>query len=164
MDGLSPPTDPTELRRVFGCFPSGVTAVCALVDGAPVGMAASTFVPVSLDPPLVSVCVRSASRTWTRLRWCAQLGISVLAGGHEVACRSLADQDGDRFKGVAWRAIPGDAVLVDGAVAWLACRLHAEVPAGDHVIALLRILGVRADSAGEPLVFHRSRFRHLSAA
>jgi flavin reductase (DIM6/NTAB) family NADH-FMN oxidoreductase RutF len=164
MDGLAPPTDPLELRRVFGCFPSGVTAVCALVDGVPVGMAASTFVPVSLDPPLVSVCVRSESRTWPRLRWSDQLGISVLAGNHEVACRSLADKDGDRFNGVAWRAGPGDAVFIDDAVAWLACRLHAEMPAGDHVIAVLRILGVRADSDGEPLVFHRSRFRKLAVA
>jgi flavin reductase (DIM6/NTAB) family NADH-FMN oxidoreductase RutF len=164
MDGLTLPTDPLELRRVFGCFPSGVTAVCALVDGAPVGMAASTFVPVSLDPPLVSVCVQSGSATWARLRSRDQLGISVLAGTHEVACRSLSDKDGDRFKGVAWRALPGGAIVVDGAVAWLACRLHAELPAGDHIIALLHIVGVYADSeGGEPLVFHRSRFRQLAA-
>lgn len=164
MDRLLPPTDPTELRRVFGCFPSGVTAVCALVDGGPAGMAASTFVPVSLDPPLVSVCVRSASTTWPRLRFSGQLGISVLAGNHELACRSLADKHGDRFKDIAWRAGSGGAVFIDDAVACLACRVHDELPAGDHIIVLLRILGVRADSGGEPLVFHRSRFRRLEAA
>ena len=164
MDRLAPPTDPTELRRVFGCFPSGVTALCALVDGVPVGMAASTFVPVSLDPPLVSVCVQSGSMTWPRLRRGDRLGVSVLAGNHELACRSLSDRHGDRFNGVAWLAGLGDAVFIDGAVAWLACRLQAELPAGDHVIALLRILGVRADSDGEPLVLHRSRFRKLAVA
>ncbi|HKT05579.1 MAG TPA: flavin reductase family protein [Rugosimonospora sp.] len=164
MDGLTPPTDPMELRRVFSCFPSGVTAACALVDGVPVGMAASTFVPVSMDPPLVSLCVQAGSRTWSRLRWSGQLGISVLAGKHELACRSLSDKDGDRFKGVGWRVVPGGAVFIDGAVAWLACRLHAELPAGDHVIALLRILGVHADTDGEPLVFHRSRYRQLAVA
>jgi flavin reductase (DIM6/NTAB) family NADH-FMN oxidoreductase RutF len=164
MDGLTPPTDPLELRRVFGCFPSGVTGVCALVDGVPVGMAASTFVPVSLDPPLVSVCVRNESLTWPRLRRSELLGVSVLGGDHEVACRALADKGGDRFKEVAWRRGPGDAVFIEDAVAVLACHLNAEMPAGDHIIALLLIAGVRADPEGEPLVFHRSRYRKLAVA
>ena len=164
MDRLTAPTDSRELRRVFGCFPSGVTAVCALVDGVPVGMAASTFVPVSLDPPLVSVCVRSESMTWPRLRRSEQLGISVLAGNHELACRSLSDRHGDRFHGVAWRAGAGGAVFVEDGVAWLSCQLYAELPAGDHVIALLHIAGVQANAEGEPLVFHRSRFRKLVAS
>jgi flavin reductase (DIM6/NTAB) family NADH-FMN oxidoreductase RutF len=162
LDRLTPPTDPKELRRVFGCFPSGVTAVCAMVDGVPVGMAASTFVGVSLDPPLVSVCVRSESGTWPRLRRSGQLGISVLGRNHELACRSLADREGDRFKNVAWRAGSGDAVFIEDAVAWLACDLYAEIPAGDHIIALLLIAGVQADSTGEPLVFHRSQYRSLA--
>jgi flavin reductase (DIM6/NTAB) family NADH-FMN oxidoreductase RutF len=162
MDRLTEPTDATELRRVFGCFPSGVTAVCALVDGVPVGMAASTFVPVSLDPPLASVCVQSESKTWPRLRRSEQLGISVLAGNHELACLSLSDRHGDRFRDLTWRAGPGGAVFIEDAVAWLSCHLFAEMPAGDHVIALLLIAGVGAASEGEPLVRHRSQFRRLA--
>jgi flavin reductase (DIM6/NTAB) family NADH-FMN oxidoreductase RutF len=162
MDRLTPPTDTRELRRVFGCFPSGVTAVCSLVDGEPVGMAASTFVPVSLDPPLASVCVRTDSMTWPRMRRSGQLGISVLAGNHELACRTLADRHGDRFRNVAWRAGLGGAVFIEDALAWLSCHLHAEMPAGDHIIAVLHIVGVQADSAGEPLVVHRSQYRRLA--
>jgi flavin reductase (DIM6/NTAB) family NADH-FMN oxidoreductase RutF len=127
-------------------------------------MAASTFVPVSLDPPLVSVCVRSESMTWPKLRRSGRLGISVLAGDHELACRALADRHGDRFNGIAWRAGEHDAVFIDDAVAFLACDLYAELPAGDHIIALLLIAGVRADLDSEPLVFHRSRYRRLAAA
>jgi flavin reductase (DIM6/NTAB) family NADH-FMN oxidoreductase RutF len=125
-------------------------------------MPASTFVGVSLDPPLVSVCVRSESGTWPRLRRSSQLGISVLGSNHEVACRSLADKHGDRFRDVAWRAGPGDAVFIEDAIACLACDLFAEIPAGDHIIALLLITGVQADSTGEPLVFHRSQYRSLA--
>lgn len=55
--------DIAQLRRAFGCFPSGVTAVCAVVDGEPVGMAASSFTSVSMAPPLVSVCVQDSSAT-----------------------------------------------------------------------------------------------------
>jgi flavin reductase (DIM6/NTAB) family NADH-FMN oxidoreductase RutF len=117
-------------------------------------MAASTFVPVSLDPPLVLVCVRSGSATWPRLRFSGRLGISVLAGGHEPACRSLSGKRDDRFQDVAWSADSGGAVFIDEAVAWLACRVHDELPAGDHIIALLRILGVRAGRDSEPILFH----------
>lgn len=60
--------DGPGLRAVFGCFPSGVIAVCAMRDGRLDGMAASAFTAVSLDPPLVSVCAQETSATWPRLR------------------------------------------------------------------------------------------------
>jgi flavin reductase (DIM6/NTAB) family NADH-FMN oxidoreductase RutF len=74
--------DDSTLRRVFGCFPSGVIAVCASIDGEPVGMAASSFTTVSVAPPLVSICVQNTSTTWPRLRECERLGVSVLAEHH----------------------------------------------------------------------------------
>src|SRR3546814_15819531 len=80
---------PAQLRAAFGCFPSGITAVCALIDGKPVGMAASSFTSVSLDPPLVSVCVPNRSTPWRQLRSVLRMGVSVLAGGQGRACRTL---------------------------------------------------------------------------
>ena len=62
------------LRHAFGLFPSGVTAVCGIVDGHPAGLAASSFTSVSLDPPLVSVCIAHTSSTWPILRQCRWLG------------------------------------------------------------------------------------------
>lgn len=161
LDTLS--GDPAGLRRAFACFPSGVTAVCGLVDGGPVGMVASTFTPVSLRPPLVSVCVQDSSRTWPRLRGCARLGVSVLAADHDAACASLSRKEGDRFAGVEWESAADGAVFVHGATAWLGCSVQAEVPAGDHAIVLLRIHGLRAEPEAAPLVFHGSRFRTLAA-
>jgi flavin reductase (DIM6/NTAB) family NADH-FMN oxidoreductase RutF len=70
------------LREAYGTFPSGVTALCAMIDGAPTGMTASSFTSVSMDPPLVSICVANTSATWTRLRPSARLGVSVLASGN----------------------------------------------------------------------------------
>ncbi|WP_239655155.1 flavin reductase family protein [Mycobacterium riyadhense] len=150
-----------DLRRAFGCFPSGVVAVCAIADDAPLGMAASSFTSVSVAPPLVSICVQNCSTTWPRLRDRPRLGVSVLAEGHDDACISLSRKVGDRFAGVAWRSLPGGGVVVHGASAWLDCRLHAEIPAGDHLIALLEICGLEADPDIPPLVFHGSRFRRL---
>ncbi|MFC1411233.1 flavin reductase family protein [Streptacidiphilus sp. N1-12] len=155
---------PTELRRVFGAFPTGVTAIAALVDGVPVGLAASSFTPVSLDPPLVSVCVAHSSTTWPALRDRARLGVSVLGAHQEQACRRLAARDGDRFAALDWRATPDGAVLVEDASAWLDCSVEQQIRAGDHDIVLLRVHELDADHAVPPLVFHASGFRRLEAA
>ncbi|TMR01577.1 flavin reductase family protein [Actinomadura soli] len=154
--------DVAALRRTFGCFPSGVTAVCALIDGAPAGMAASSFTSVSLDPPLVSICVQNTSATWPRLRRAPRLGLSVLAENHNVACMRLSRKEGDRFDGVDWEPRPDGGVFVLDATAWLDCRLHDEIPAGDHLIVLLEVLGLLARPETPPLVFHTSRFRRLA--
>ena len=65
---------PAQLREAFGHFPSGVIAIAAEVDGTLVGLAASTFVPVSLDPPLVSFCVQNTSTTWPQAQGAAGPG------------------------------------------------------------------------------------------
>lgn len=157
------PGDTTTLRTAFGCFPSGVTAVCALeADHAPLGMAASSFVSVSLTPPLVAVCVQLTSTSWPRLRRCARLGLSVLAEGQQRECLSLSAK-GDRFALIGWTATQHGSVLIDGAALWLECALEQEVPAGDHVIALLRIEAMHTNLGVPPLIFHGSRFRRLTA-
>lgn len=157
------PDDPAELCRVYRCFPSGITALCALgTDQWPAGMVASSFTSVSVTPPLVSVCVQNTSTTWPLLRTAPRLGVSVLAEGQGAATRQLAARDGDRFAGLDWSATGEGAVLLAGAAAWLSCSVDAEVPAGDHVIALLRVRSVSADQQRPPLVFHGSRFRTLA--
>jgi flavin reductase (DIM6/NTAB) family NADH-FMN oxidoreductase RutF len=153
--------DAGALRKAFACFPSGVTALCAMLDESPLGMAASSFTSVSLDPPLVSVCVANTSATWAQLRDSHCLGVSVLGADHEGVCRQLAAKDGDRFAGVAWRSTLEGAVFIDGAPLVLDCSLEDELPAGDHHIALLRIHGAEVEADVAPLVFHQSRFRQL---
>lgn len=152
-----------SLRQAFGACPSGVVAVCGLASGVRLGMAMSTFVPVSLIPPLVSVCVQRGSRTWAVLRTLPAIGVSVLADDHEAAARSLAARDGDRFAGLATRTTPEGAVHVLGAPMRFVCSLERETEAGDHLIAVLRIHAAQAEPAIEPLVFHRGRFTGLAA-
>ncbi|MFC5907569.1 flavin reductase family protein [Streptacidiphilus monticola] len=155
---------PAQLRHAFGAFPSGVTAVAALTGGTPVGLAASSFTSVSLDPPLVSVCVAHGSRTWPLLRDRERLGVSVLGAHQERACRQLAAREGDRFAGLDWTATADGAVLIDGAAAWFDCSVEQVVRAGDHDIVLLRVHEIDADHAVAPLVFHASRFHRITSA
>lgn len=158
VDFARAPFDGALLRSAFGSFPSGVTAVCALVEGRPVGMAASSFTSVSLDPPLVAVCAQTSSSTWQLLRAAPSVCVSVLSGDHGAACRALAGPADDRFTDVAWDHAPSGAPRIADAAAWFDCTLDAELPAGDHVIGLLRIQALAADAERTPLVFHRSAF------
>src|SRR5438309_11278250 len=97
------PADGAGLRRAFAAFPSGVVAVCAEIGGVAHGLAVSTFVPVSLDPPLVSFCVQNGSNTWPRLAVASHLGLSLLGLDQEQAARSLSSRHGDRFSGLRLR-------------------------------------------------------------
>ena len=154
--------DPRTLRQVFAAYPTGVTALAALVDGVPVGMAANSFTSVSLDPPLVSVCVATASETWPVLRRARRIGVSVLSHRQEVASRSLAARGTDRFAGLAWSPTPDGAVFLAGVSAWIDCSVQREIPAGDHGIVLLRVHRLGTGPEVAPLVFHGSRYRRLA--
>jgi flavin reductase (DIM6/NTAB) family NADH-FMN oxidoreductase RutF len=125
------------------------------------GLAASTFVPVSLDPPLVSFCVQTTSETWPKLKGVAALGISVLGEAHDTAARTLAAKTGDRFAGLETVSSEAGAVFVKGTSVWLESAVEQEVPAGDHSIVILRVLDITVHREVEPIVFHRSGFRRL---
>lgn len=156
-------TNSRMLRDVFGHFPSGVVAICAELDGELVGMAASTFVPVSLDPPHVAFRVQTHSATWPRLWVAAHLGISLLGEAHDTAARVLAARSGDRFSGLTTKRTEGGAVFIESTGVWLDTSVVQEVPAGDHAIVVLAIHSVTIHHESPPIVFHRSVFRRLDA-
>ncbi|MFJ9948278.1 flavin reductase family protein [Kitasatospora sp. NPDC091207] len=150
------------LRQAFGAYPTGVVAMSALRDGEPVGLAVSSFVSISLEPPMVSISVARTSTTWPRLAQAPVLGLSVLSHDQGALCRRLASRAGDRFDGTAWQATPDGAVLVHDAALWLTARVSAVYDGGDHEIVLMRLLTAELFPGVEPLVFHTSQFRELT--
>ena len=92
--------EPSTLRQAFGAFPCGVVAVAARVDDRQVGLAASSFTSVSLEPALVSFSVANTSSTWPVLRRAGHLGLSVLADHHGDVCTQLAGPADHRFDGL----------------------------------------------------------------
>lgn len=156
------PITPAALRAAFGHHPSGVIAIAAEVAGTRVGLAASTFVPVSLDPPLVSFCVQNTSQTWPMLAELPSLGISVLGEQHQGAVRTLAAKTGDRFAGLETVSTDAGAVFVRDTCLWLETVVEQAVAAGDHTIVILRVRDVTVHPDVAPIVFHRSAFRRLT--
>jgi flavin reductase (DIM6/NTAB) family NADH-FMN oxidoreductase RutF len=158
--------DPARLREAFGIFPTGVVAVAAEVDGRLFGLAASSFTSVSLEPPLVSINLAIASKTWPDLRQAGHLGVTVLADHHDVVCRQLAGPVDQRFDGLVHRVTEQGAVTLDEGLAQFDCTIYREVEAGDHLLVLLELHAVEHvdhSAAGAPLVFHRSGFGKLQA-
>ena len=143
-----------------------MVAIAAEVDGRLIGLAASSFTSVSLDPPLVSINLAVSSKTWPDLRRAGHLGVTVLADHHDVVCRQLAGPVDERFDDLDYRVTDDGAVTLDEGLAQFDCTIYREVDAGDHILVLLELHAVEHvdhDAAGTPLVFHRSGFGKLQA-
>lgn len=150
--------DPTHFRNVLAHLPTGVSIITAYGADGPTGMAANSVTSVSLDPPLVLFCPALTSTTWPGIRDAGAFCINIMAGHHEEVTRRFAAKDVDRFAGVAYEERPSGPALSD-AVAWIECRLEQEHPAGDHTIAVARVLAMEAAPAlVEPLVFYRGAY------
>jgi flavin reductase (DIM6/NTAB) family NADH-FMN oxidoreductase RutF len=159
---MSEQMDTRTLRDAFGAFPTGVVAVAAQVDGRIVGLAASSFTSVSLEPPLVSFSVAKNSTTWPDLRRAEHLGVTVLAEDHGALCRQLAGPARERFTSIALDITDSGAVMLTEGIAQYDCTIREELEAGDHVIVLLQLHAVVVHSRGQPLIFHRSEFGRLA--
>lgn len=161
VDSGDADADSARLRRLYGRYPTGVAAICALEDGKPVGIVATSFTPVSIRPALVSVCIQHTSTTWPRLVKSTKLGVSVLATEQEAASRQLAAKNVDRFAEISWFTNKSDAVFLNDAAAWLECTISTAILAGDHDVVLLEVNHSAIDDSADPLVFHASTFRIL---
>ena len=134
--------DARALRDAFGAFLTGVTVVTTHdAGGAPIGFTANSFTSVSLDPPLLLVCLAKSSRNYAVLTEARGFGVNILAEGQKDVSNTFARPVEDRFAAVEWRKGPyGSPVFADVA-AWFDCAMHELVDAGDHVILIGRVEG-----------------------
>lgn len=159
-----PDVDPAALREVAGVFPTGVVVVTARTSDGPVGMTMQSFVSLSLDPPLVQVCVTSTSRTWALIEAVGTFSVSILSRHQAQVALQFAGAD-ERFRDVDTTTSPLGHPRLGGACGWLDCRIQVTIPAGDHAIVVAEIVDLAAAdpaTAADPLVFHQSQFAGLS--
>lgn len=153
--------DSDTFRSVLGRFASGVTIVTARDDaGVDHGMTVSAFCSVSLEPPLVLVCVDHAASMHELLRGHANIGISILASHQEAYSRRFANDGEERFDGIAFTRGECGVVLLDDALAHLECRILTHHDAGDHTIFVAQV--ERAEPReGRPLLYYRGGYAQL---
>lgn len=146
--------DPTQfdvraLRGAFGAFMTGVTVTTTKdVDGTPRGFTANSFTSVSLDPPLLLVCLSKTSSTLATFRGADAFAVNVLAETQQEIANTFASKVSDRFAQIAWRDGPaGGAPILEGAAAWFDCAPHQMIDAGDHVILIGEVKAFDATDA-----------------
>lgn len=153
-----------DLRAAMARFPTGVTVVTAYGADGPAGLTVNAVCSLSLDPPLMLVCLDRGSRTLRAVEHAGRFGINILDGDGEGLARSFASKApmAEKWSGVAWRDRAG-APGLDQATVWIACELEDVLGGGDHVIVTGQVTETD-DRGGEPLVFHGGFFRPLPAA
>ncbi len=150
--------DPATFRSALSRFASGVTVLTTRTDdGRDLGMTATAFASVSLEPPLVLACVDRTASMASPLEHATHVAVHLLDGAGEPLSRRFAGTESDRFTGLAVTRGAGDVPLLEGWIARLQCRIVERHPGGDHVIVVAEVLEAEL-ADGEPLVYFRGSY------
>ncbi|MEN8374264.1 MAG: flavin reductase family protein [Gemmatimonadota bacterium] len=163
--GVSPSADNPELesaefRRILGHFITGVTIVTAADSetAEPCGLTANAVASVSLDPPLVLVCVDHSADSHDRIVSAGSFGVNVLSEDQERLSRRFATWNtAEKFGGVAFHRGATGAPILDSALAWVECTIWECYAGGDHSIMVGKVVGGNARE-GSPLVYYRGGY------
>ncbi|MBB4761710.1 flavin reductase [Amorphoplanes digitatis] len=151
------PVDSATFRTVLGQWPSGVCVVTTTGARGAHGMTASSFSSVSLDPPMVSVCLGNHLPSRMLLETAGKFAISFLGKDQAHVGRRFAGQHPeitDRFAGLDWTITPNGVPVLSDAVAWLDCRVAHAYPGGDHTIFVGAVTEAATQRVTSPLLFH----------
>ena len=150
------------LRDVFGSFATGVTVVTTRQDdGMPRGFTANSFSSVSLDPPLLLVCIAKTAHSRDAFVSAEHFAVNILADDQKEVSGLFASRSPDKFKLSKWHSGPQDMPLLNGALACFTCARHRLVDAGDHLVLIGRVL-THHSRDGQPLGFFRGAYFDLS--
>ena len=153
--------DEREFRHALSHFPSGVTIVATRDGERLFGMTVASFSSLSLDPPLILVCLEKNVTTHDAIRRSGHFAVSVLTTDQQLLSSRFASKIENRFDGVETiDGALGDPLIVD-AVMNLQCRLYDTLPGGDHSIFIGEVVETRV-AEKPPLIYFQSGYRELS--
>lgn len=155
---------PDDFRRVLSHFATGVTVVTTCdADARPTGLTASAFSSVSLDPPLVLVCVDDKAQSYGALRESGRFAVNILRFDQEAVSRRFASTRLDKFDGLTFRMSELGLPLIDNALAQIECTTVNTHTEGDHTIFIGRVERAHV-GGGEPLLYYRGQYDRLAGA
>lgn len=170
LDVPAPAAFGDDFRRVMSAFPSGVSVVTARdAEGRPRGLTCSSLCSLSMDPPMMLACVNRRNGSLAAIRASGGFAVNLLRAGRGVVSDEFASASADKFARVRWRPSPRSGLpwLLDDSLAFVDCRLVADLAAGSHTILVGLVVDGRdvpEDSGGEedrPLVHWRRRYHGL---
>lgn len=148
-----------RFREVLAHYPTGVCVVTAAQKlHRPVGMVVGSFTSVSLDPPLVAFFPARSSSTWRHIEASGTFCVNVLGSDQHELSRQFSAPSDDKFAGAAHRMSGSGSPILDGAIAWIDCSLDAVHRAGDHDIAVGKVLQLEVVRKDKPLLFFQGGY------
>jgi len=155
-------SDTRALRDALGCFATGVTVVTAASpEGLPVGLTANSFTAVSLEPPLILVCLARGSGTLAQIEQADHFAINVLHIGQQPASDRFARRTEDRFANTPHTLSDRGVPILSNSLASFECRRHASHDGGDHVVIIGQVERVSYEPRRDPLLFFRGKYRRF---
>lgn len=155
-------SDARTLRDAMGCFATGVTIVTAHTDdGKPIGLTANSFTSVSLDPPLLLVCIANNAGSAGALREARHFAVNVLQIGQQPTSNRFAGKGEDRFADTRWEVGEYGAPVLHGSLGVFECERHALHEGGDHFILVGRVEKASFEPRRDPLLYFRGKYRRL---
>ena len=153
--------EPREFRNALGKFATGITVVTVTSrrDDEVRGITVNAFMSLSLAPPLVAVCIDKRANAHARLRESEVYGVSILAAEQMAHSNTFAGVPADGLEPAFERL--GEAMVLEGALAQLACRVRQVVDAGDHSLFIGEVEALRYRE-GEPLLYYGGRYATLA--
>jgi flavin reductase ActVB len=149
-------------RAAMSRFPAGVVIVTTLEDnGAPHGFTASSFCSVSLEPPLVLVCLATSADCHPFFAVASQFAVSILRDGQEDLARRFATKSADKFAQGGFVMTQQGSCVVEESLATIECSVYSRSEAGDHLIILGHVEAVRLFDPGIPVVYFDRGFSSL---
>ena len=154
--------DPRTLRDALGCFATGVTVVTCLDDeGRPAGLTVNSFTSVSLEPPLLLVCLHKQATSAPALIKARCFAINVLQTGQQPASIRFSKRDEDRFGTTSWSCGEAGAPILEESLGVFECERFAVYDGGDHHILVGKVVKASFDASLDPLLYFRGRYRRL---
>ncbi|PTM42889.1 flavin reductase [Bosea sp. 124] len=150
--------DPVALRRAFGTFLTGVTVITTHdAEGRPRGMTANSFTSVSLDPPLLLVCVGRGASSFSAFDTADSFAVNLLQEEQRELSNLFASKSADKFANVPYDRVHTGAPILGDCLTWFDCSVHQRVEAGDHVVLIGQVQAF-GTSPSAPLAFCRGRY------
>lgn len=161
------PIDEAAFRAALGSFATGVGVMTTVVDGQPFGMTANAVSSVSLEPPLVLVCVGRRATMADQVVASDVFALSFLAEGQSLLSNRFADPSTgaeEKFAEISVRTATTGSPILDGAVGWVDCRVHSIADGGDHLVLIGEVVAAGADKTLDPLVYFRGVYGSYAPA
>jgi flavin reductase (DIM6/NTAB) family NADH-FMN oxidoreductase RutF/pimeloyl-ACP methyl ester carboxylesterase len=158
-------SDARTFRDALGCFATGVTIITAMdAGGNPIGLTANSFTSVSLDPPLLLVCIANNASTAAVLRDAERFAVNVLQIGQQPTSNRFAGKGEDRFANTPWEVGEFGTPVLTGSLSSFECERDAVHDGGDHFILVGRVLKAMFEPRRDPLLYFRGKYRRLHFA